>query len=174
MMCAKVLAALLVLWLLTFSQAPVVSVSKGLTIQTLELMCDVIPAALMRDQPMAFLSGPSFAREVRTILICTWYAVAHNSRAKKLMEKHPTTVVVASKDVQVARRVQELFLSLDFRVYLSDDYIGVEVGGALKNVIAVASGIVQGQFTRSHTISPRLLLFPMQVLVMAQTLWLQL
>eukprot|EP01122_Echinamoeba_exundans_P014275 TRINITY_DN6428_c0_g1_i1.p1 TRINITY_DN6428_c0_g1~~TRINITY_DN6428_c0_g1_i1.p1 ORF type:complete len:348 (-),score=65.60 TRINITY_DN6428_c0_g1_i1:53-1096(-) len=104
--------------------APVISVSKGLYMKTLEMMCDVIPAALERDQPLAFLSGPSFARE--------------------LMEKHPTTVVVASKSKDVALKVQDLFLSLDFRVYLSDDYIGVEVGGALKNVVAVASGIVQG------------------------------
>jgi len=87
-------------------------------------MSDVIPAALGRDQPTAFLSGPSFAKE--------------------LMQRHPTTVVVAAKTEALAYEVQKVFLSLDFRVYVSTDVIGVEVGGALKNVIAIASGIAQG------------------------------
>jgi glycerol-3-phosphate dehydrogenase len=88
-------------------------------------MSDVIPEALGRpDHPTAFLSGPSFAKEV--------------------MERHPTTVVVASASEDLAVKVQKLFLSLDFRVYVSTDVVGVEVGGALKNVLAIASGIAQG------------------------------
>jgi hypothetical protein len=75
----------------------------------------------------------------------------------QLMEKHPTTVVVAAKSKEVALNVQQLFLSLDFRVYLSDDYIGVEVGGALKNVVAGSNpglppGLIDAQsdFTLGH------------------------
>jgi glycerol-3-phosphate dehydrogenase (NAD(P)+) len=74
--------------------------------------------------PLAVLSGPSFALEV--------------ARAQ------PTTVVVASSEPAVAERVQRVVSSETFRAYTSDDVIGVELAGALKNVIAIAAGIVTG------------------------------
>ena len=58
------------------------------------------------------------------------------------MSNIPTAVVVASKDEQLARKVQSLFLHSTLRVYISSDVIGVEVGGALKNVFAIATGFV--------------------------------
>ncbi|WP_313019328.1 NAD(P)H-dependent glycerol-3-phosphate dehydrogenase, partial [Macrococcoides bohemicum] len=56
----------------------------------------------------------------------------------------PTTVAVASKDISVARIAQDLFMNEYFRVYTNDDLIGVEIGGALKNIIALAAGITDG------------------------------
>jgi glycerol-3-phosphate dehydrogenase (NAD(P)+) len=70
---------------------------------------------------IAVLSGPSFAKEVA--------------------EGHPTAVVVASEELDIAKKVQHLVSNLSFRAYTSDDVVGVELAGALKNVIAVAAGI---------------------------------
>jgi glycerol-3-phosphate dehydrogenase (NAD(P)+) len=102
--------------------AIVLSASKGIETETLLLMSqvfhEVLPSHL--HQRMAFLSGPSFAREV----------------AQKL----PTAVTVASKDQGVASALQELLSNSYFRVYTSKDVIGVQLGGALKNVIAIAVG----------------------------------
>jgi len=103
---------------------PIISTSKGLHVGTLTLMSNLIPNALGRDQPAAFFSGPSFAKE--------------------LMENMPTAVVVASKDMALAVKVQNLFASATLRVYTSTDIIGVEVGGAIKNVFAMAAGAVEG------------------------------
>jgi glycerol-3-phosphate dehydrogenase (NAD(P)+) len=72
----------------------------------------------------AVLSGPSFAREV----------------AKKI----PTVVAVASKDIELAAKLQHIFSTPFFRVYTNDDIIGVELGGAVKNVIAIAAGVIDG------------------------------
>jgi glycerol-3-phosphate dehydrogenase (NAD(P)+) len=101
----------------------VVSVSKGLEPQTHRLLSDALAEALPTC-PMAVLSGPSFAREV--------YA------------QQPTAVVAAASDPDVARTVQATFANRYFRVYTSQDMIGVQLGGALKNVIALASGILVG------------------------------
>lgn len=99
------------------------NVGKGLesgTLLTLEqVLVDVFP-----ENPVAVLSGPSHAEEV----------------AKNM----PTSVVVASKDEVVIKKVQEVFMNPTFRVYGSSDIIGVEIGGALKNVIALAAGISDG------------------------------
>jgi len=104
---------------------PLLSTSKGINVQTLELMSDIIPRALGRpDHPTAFLSGPSFAREV--------------------IQSLPTAVVVASKERALAKRLQTFLHSPTFRVYLSTDVIGVEAGGALKNVLAIGAGALQG------------------------------
>jgi len=73
---------------------------------------------------IAVLSGPSFAREVA--------------------ESHPTAVVVASKDASVSRTIQHYISNLSFRAYTSEDITGIEIAGALKNVIAIASGILEG------------------------------
>ena len=88
-------------------------------------MAGVFAAELdVSDHHLAFLSGPSFAREVAAGL--------------------PTAVTVASRDVATSRFVQESFSTETFRVYTTDDVVGVEIGGALKNVIAIAAGIGDG------------------------------
>jgi glycerol-3-phosphate dehydrogenase (NAD(P)+) len=104
----------------------VVSASKGIETTTLRRMDEVMEAHLTPTQMENFcvLSGPSFAREVA--------------------DEAPTAVVVASHS-QVARlRVQSLFQTPYFRVYTNADVVGVEMGGALKNVIALAAGVVSG------------------------------
>jgi glycerol-3-phosphate dehydrogenase (NAD(P)+) len=104
----------------------VVSASKGIEISTLERMDEVLTAVLgdnLRSR-FAVLSGPSFALEVA--------------------RGQPTAVVVASHDQGVAEHVQRLFQTQLFRVYTNRDVLGVELGGALKNVIALASGTAAG------------------------------
>jgi glycerol-3-phosphate dehydrogenase (NAD(P)+) len=104
----------------------VVSASKGIETRTLETMAevldDVLPAELRRS--VCFLSGPSFATEVSL--------------------EHPTAVTVAGRDSKAARRAQALFQTDYFRVYTSHDVTGVELGGALKNVMALAAGMAAG------------------------------
>lgn len=106
--------------------ALVVVATKGLEEGTLALMTDVVRAAIptVTDDRLAVLSGPSFAREV----------------AKGL----PTDVTVASAGALAARAVQPVLHAPSFRVYASDDPVGVQVGGAVKNVIAVAAGACEG------------------------------
>jgi glycerol-3-phosphate dehydrogenase (NAD(P)+) len=100
-----------------------VSAAKGIEEGTLSTMAGVL-AAEAPEARTAFLSGPSFAREVARGL--------------------PTAVVVASREAEVARAAQEAFATDRFRVYTSDDVTGVEFGGALKNVIAIAAGCAEG------------------------------
>ncbi|PLX83317.1 MAG: glycerol-3-phosphate dehydrogenase [Desulfuromonas sp.] len=104
----------------------IVSASKGIENDTLLPMSDVLEAVLPEglSGQLAFLSGPSFAREVAAGM--------------------PTAVVAASSDAGVARRVQEAFNTDCFRVYTGDDVVGVELGGALKNVVALAAGVCDG------------------------------
>ncbi|MEX2584434.1 MAG: NAD(P)H-dependent glycerol-3-phosphate dehydrogenase [Gemmatimonadota bacterium] len=106
--------------------ALVVSASKGIEVDTLEMMdqvlADVLPAASV--DRLAFLSGPSFALEVA--------------------QEMPTAVTMASRNPDAASAAQELFQTEYFRVYTNGDVPGVELGGALKNVIAIASGVVAG------------------------------
>jgi glycerol-3-phosphate dehydrogenase (NAD+) len=104
---------------------PLISVSKGLEVSSGQCMSELIPSALGRkNQPCAFLSGPSFASEV--------------------MAGRPTGIVCASKDSVLGTKVQQLFASPAMRVNGSSDVIGVEICGALKNVLAIAAGIVEG------------------------------
>lgn len=103
----------------------VVSASKGIENKTHLTMTGVLQEVLaIPENSVAVLSGPSFAREVA--------------------KKFPTVVTAASKDQQVARYVQQVFAADYFRVYTSDDVIGVELGSAVKNVIAIAAGIIDG------------------------------
>ncbi len=102
---------------------PVLCASKGVEQGSLELMMEVL-AEVVPGHPLGFLGGPSFAREVAAHL--------------------PTAVVVASRDEAMAKRAQAL-LSCDWlRAYVSSDVVGVELGGALKNVIAIAVGCADG------------------------------
>ncbi len=106
--------------------APIVSATKGIENDSLMLMREVIVDVLgpSAGERIAALSGPSFAREVALGL--------------------PAAIVVASSSPAVAHQVQERFAGDRMRVYTSDDPVGVEVGGALKNVIAIAAGASEG------------------------------
>jgi len=106
---------------------PIVAVSKGLEIGSQRMMCDLISEALQRtheENPVVVVSGPSFAKEI--------------------MDQRPTSVVAASSDLEAATHVQKLLMSSYFRVSTTDDVVGVEVAGALKNVLAIAAGICEG------------------------------
>ncbi len=100
----------------------VVSATKGLENDTLLLMSDII-VQVLGIQP-AVISGPTFAREVARF--------------------EPTALVVASAEQALAERVQAAFSTPTFRLYTSTDTIGVELGGALKNVIAIGAGVLHG------------------------------
>ena len=66
------------------------------------------------------------------------------SHAEEVSQRQPTTVTVSSKQMQIAEQIQDLFINQHFRVYTNPDIIGVEIGGALKNIIALAAGISDG------------------------------
>ncbi|HUJ71887.1 MAG TPA: NAD(P)H-dependent glycerol-3-phosphate dehydrogenase, partial [Verrucomicrobiae bacterium] len=102
---------------------PLVSVAKGIENETGARMSEVIAEVLKTDRIIA-LSGPSHAEEVGRGI--------------------PTAVVVAAKDPSLAAIAQKTFMNERFRIYTHDDIIGVELGGALKNVIAIAAGACDG------------------------------
>jgi glycerol-3-phosphate dehydrogenase (NAD(P)+) len=101
----------------------VVSATKGIEVDSLAVMSSVLRDTLPEAR-IAVLSGPSFAQEVHA--------------------GQPTAVVAASRDQAAALETQRIFATPTFRVYSHDDVIGVELGGALKNVIAIAGGILEG------------------------------
>jgi glycerol-3-phosphate dehydrogenase (NAD(P)+) len=101
----------------------VVSATKGIETDTLALMSTVFGECLPQVR-FAALSGPSFALEV--------------------CQGQPTLVVAAARDESTARDAQRIFATPRFRVYSHDDVVGVELAGALKNVIAIAAGILEG------------------------------
>jgi glycerol-3-phosphate dehydrogenase (NAD(P)+) len=101
----------------------VVSVTKGIEYDTGLTMCGIL-AQTAPKATCAALSGPSFAIEVARDI--------------------PTAIVAASRDSETAARVQSIFSRPSFRVYTSSDVLGVELGGALKNVIAIAAGVGDG------------------------------
>lgn len=109
-----------------FTDTILVSVAKGIETETLLTVSLIIKDVLknIRDENIGVLSGPSHAEEV----------------AKKI----PTAVVTASKSIETAEQIQAAFMTSYLRVYSSTDIIGVELGGALKNVIAIGAGIVDG------------------------------
>jgi glycerol-3-phosphate dehydrogenase (NAD(P)+) len=104
-------------------QGMVVSVTKGIEYDTGLTMCGVLAETAPKAKAAA-LSGPTFAIEVGRGI--------------------PTASVIASRDLSVTAEVQKLFSRPTFRVYSSTDLLGVELGGALKNVIAIAAGIGDG------------------------------
>lgn len=101
----------------------IVSATKGIEVDTLMTMSQVV-GSVAEGVPYAAISGPSFAKEVARGL--------------------PTAVTIASKSLDLASRLQSLFSSERFRVYAHDDVLGTELGGAIKNVIAIAAGISDG------------------------------
>jgi glycerol-3-phosphate dehydrogenase (NAD(P)+) len=111
---------------------PVVSATKGIETNSLlrisELIQEVIPTARV-----AILSGPTFAREIA--------------------RGDPAAVVVASADPQVAREIQHAFSGPTFRLYTSADPVGVEIGAALKNVIAIGAGVCHGLGLGNNTVA---------------------
>jgi glycerol-3-phosphate dehydrogenase (NAD(P)+) len=102
----------------------VVTATKGLEVDTLRRPSEIIAEELGPGRPVVALSGPSFAREVALEL--------------------PTAVSAASVDRAAAELVQAEFRGRLFRIYTTDDVVGVEIGAALKNVIAIAAGVVEG------------------------------
>jgi glycerol-3-phosphate dehydrogenase (NAD(P)+) len=106
--------------------ALLVTASKGIENQTHLTMSGVIRDVLddWPETQLAALSGPSFAKEVA--------------------RKAPTVVTAASSDLSVAATVQSVFVTPFFRVYTNTDVVGVEIGGAIKNVIAIAAGVIDG------------------------------
>lgn len=109
-----------------FKNTTFISVSKGIEKHTLMTVSNIIKDELpgISSSNIGVLSGPSHAEEV----------------SKKI----PTAVVSASEDLETAKMIQAAFMNSYFRVYHSDDILGVEYGGALKNVIAIGAGIVDG------------------------------
>lgn len=103
--------------------AVLVSATKGIEETSLQRMSEILAEETRGEHAVAVLSGPSFAAEV----------------ARKL----PTALVVASTDASARRSVQDEFRGPFLRLYESDDVVGVEIGGALKNTIAIAAGVVE-------------------------------
>ncbi len=101
-----------------------VSATKGLEGGSLLRVSEVIRAVVGDSYRIAVVSGPSFAKEVA--------------------DGKPTAVVAASKDAELAAEIQNAFSGPTFRLYAGDDPVGVEIGGALKNVIAIGAGICDG------------------------------
>ncbi|NLY94812.1 MAG: NAD(P)-dependent glycerol-3-phosphate dehydrogenase [Myxococcales bacterium] len=106
--------------------APIVSATKGIEEGTLKLVSEIFEEHLPPEEHgrLTYLGGPSFAKEVA--------------------DRVPTVVCVAGRDEATVKRVQDWFWTDRFRVYRTDDVIGVELGGALKNVIAIAAGVADG------------------------------
>ncbi|MBN1044828.1 NAD(P)H-dependent glycerol-3-phosphate dehydrogenase [Clostridium botulinum] len=100
----------------------IISIAKGIEEHTDKRLSEVIKEEL--NNPIVVLSGPSHAEEV--------------------VLKLPTTLVVSSENMNSASEVQNLFMTSFFRVYTNQDLVGVEVGGAVKNIIALAAGILDG------------------------------
>jgi len=106
------------------SESIIVGATKGIENDTLLTMEGIVREVIGPGFPYAILSGPSFAAEVA--------------------QGQPTVVTVASRKKQVAKSIQQLFSSPTFRVYTTYDVTGVELGGALKNVMALGAGILEG------------------------------
>jgi glycerol-3-phosphate dehydrogenase (NAD(P)+) len=105
---------------------PIISATKGLEPDTHARMSEVISQVVSQEFPpsIAVLSGPSFAAEAAA--------------------GQPTAVVLSSSDSTLANELQEEFAAPNFRLYTNDDVLGVELAGAMKNVIAIAAGVCQG------------------------------
>lgn len=105
-------------------KVPILSVTKGVEIGTFALMNDILVETLGSERRVAFLSGPSFAKEI--------------------MQGKPAAVVIASNDDSLSSELAEVLSGRTFRCHTSRDVKGVELGGAIKNVIALAAGMCEG------------------------------
>jgi glycerol-3-phosphate dehydrogenase (NAD(P)+) len=109
---------------------PVVSLTKGLELGT-RLRMSEVAEEVVPGHPVGVLTGPNLAKEI--------------------LDGHGAASVIAMQDENIAERLQQIFSTGVFRVYISDDVIGCEIGGALKNVIALASGMADGLGTGDNT-----------------------
>lgn len=114
----------------TVIDKPIVSAVKGIENDTLKRPSEII-REILGNLPYSVLSGPTIAYE--------------------MVRGVPTTCVIASENRDLALKLQEVFTTEKFRVYTSDDVIGVELGGALKNIIAIAAGISDGMGFGANT-----------------------
>jgi len=105
------------------AQVPIVSLAKGLERDSLKRMSEVV-RDLMPQNAVAVLTGPNLAHEI--------------------MAGQPGATVVACSDEQIAKLIQKTISSPTLRVYTNDDVVGCEIAGVIKNVIAIAAGIVEG------------------------------
>lgn len=114
---------------------PIVSATKGIEEETLYRMSQVVAESLRRPahSPIAVLSGPTFALEIAA--------------------GEPAAVVIASEDTGLAEQIQKAFATPALRLYVSRDVVGVEIGAALKNVIAIGAGICQGLGLGSNSVA---------------------
>jgi glycerol-3-phosphate dehydrogenase (NAD(P)+) len=113
--------------------AIIVSVSKGIEIETGKRISEIVKEIAGAANPFVCLSGPSFAREV--------------------VNGHPTAIVAASKDAAAARTVQNDLSFENLRIYTNTDVIGTEIGGSVKNVMAIAAGMATGLGFGSNSVA---------------------
>ena len=104
--------------------AIIVSVAKGIEIETTKRISEIVKEVIGSSHPFVSLSGPSFAKEV--------------------VDGHPTAIVAASKDSAAARAVQNDLSFENLRIYTNADVVGTELGGSVKNVMAIAAGMTAG------------------------------
>ena len=112
---------------------PVVSATKGIEEKTLRRMSQVIAETLGAQSPVAVLSGPTFAREIAA--------------------GEPAAIVIAAEDAGVTEQIQHAFCTPALRFYTSADPVGVEIGVALKNVIALGAGVCSGLGLGSNSVA---------------------
>ena len=113
--------------------AIIVSVAKGIEIETGKRISEIAKEVVNSSHPFVTLSGPSFAKEV--------------------VEGHPTAIVAASKDNAAARVVQNDLSFENLRIYTNEDVIGTEIGGSVKNVMAIAAGMTAGLGFGSNSVA---------------------
>ena len=114
-------------------EAIIVGVSKGIEIETGKRISEIAKEVVQGSHPYVCLSGPSFAKEV--------------------VERHPTAIVAASKDSAAARVVQNDLSFENLRIYTNADVIGTELGGSVKNVMAIAAGMASGLGFGSNSVA---------------------
>jgi glycerol-3-phosphate dehydrogenase (NAD(P)+) len=115
------------------AHAPIVSATKGIEEETLLRISQVIRAVVSPSSPIAVLSGPTFAREIAA--------------------NEPAAIVIAAELMPVAESIQHAFSTPALRFYASQDVVGVEIGAALKNVIALAAGVCAGLGLGSNSVA---------------------
>jgi glycerol-3-phosphate dehydrogenase (NAD(P)+) len=113
--------------------AVIVSVSKGIEIESCKRISEIVKEVLGTENPFVCLSGPSFAQEV--------------------VDRHPTAIVAASNDAAASRMVQGDLSFENLRIYTNGDVVGTELGGSVKNVMAIAAGMTIGLGYGSNSVS---------------------